>query len=88
MQNIDLILELARNPTFLLHFYQEKVGFRAYFAILEVCALVSPSRRTVSSLVTDCESEHDGLRVSINQTERTPLMRRMRVLDKFLRFWG
>ena len=58
------------------------------FLSSKVCALVSPSRRTASSLVTDGESKHDGLRVSINQTERTPLMRRMRVLDKFLRFWG
>ena len=50
--------------------------------------IFSPSHRTVSSLVTDCESEHDGLRVFINRTERTPLMRRTRVLDDFYDFWG
>ena len=50
------------------------------------CMFFSPSRRTASSLVTDGESKHDGLRVSINQTERTPLMRRMRVLDNFCDF--
>ena len=42
----------------------------------------SPSRRTVSSLVTDCQSEHDGLRVFINRTERKFLMRQTRAIDE------
>ena len=31
---------------------------------------ISPSRRTASSLLTDCESEAFGLGVCINRTER------------------
>ena len=54
-----LSLKIARNPTILLHFYQEKVGFRAYFTILDVCSLVRHvglrvrTLRTVSPNTTD-----------------------------------
>ena len=47
-----------------------------------ICLFFSPSRRTVSSLVTDCESEHDGLKVLINRTERKFLMRQTRAFDE------
>ena len=41
----------------------------------------SPSRRTASSIVTDCQSEAVGLIVIINRTGREYLMRLKRALD-------
>lgn len=42
----------------------------------------SPSRRTASSLLTDWESEPDGLKVCINRTEHEPLMKHLKALDE------
>ena len=42
----------------------------------------SPSRRTGSSIVTDCQSEAVGLIVIINRTGCESWMRQMRVLDE------
>ena len=47
-----------------------------------LCVFFSPSRRTVSSLVTDCESEPDGLEVLINWTEDKSLMKQTRTFDE------
>ena len=56
--------------------------FDRSFRILHLKEYFCPSRRTVSSLITDCESEHDGLRVFINRTERKFLMKQTRAFDE------
>ena len=44
--------------------------------------MFSPSRRTVSPLASDCQSEPVGLIVLINRTRRKLSMRQMRAIDE------
>ena len=44
--------------------------------------MLNPSRRTASSLLTDCESEPYGLRASISRTKRETFMSHLRVFDE------